>query len=125
MTSKYIAGFFLLIYLSNLFNFLGFYKILHSLPGAPGVKLRSRTRYYFLTMSVLYAITLGLAFMPRFGPWCTAEKVYPAVMNWTSCLFIINFVFHLVINWRKDFFFAEGPIVADAENQDDSFLNLS
>lgn len=117
MSSKYIAGFFLLIYLSNFFNFMGFYKILDTLPGAPGVMLRSRTRVYFIVMTCLYALTLCLAFLPRFGPWCTADKVYPAVMNWTSCLFIVNFIFHLFINCKSDFFFAEGPIVNESEEQ--------
>ena len=111
MTSKYIAGFFLLIYMSNYFNFLGFYKILDNLPGAPGVALRQKTLWYFRLMNVLYVLTLGLAFVPRFGPYCTAEKVYPACMNWTACLFIANFIFHLVINCNKDFFLSEGPIV--------------
>ena len=68
MTSKYIAGFFLLIYLSNYLNFLGFYKILDTLPGAPGIKLRLTTRWYFITMNCLYAVTFLLAFVPRFGP---------------------------------------------------------
>ena len=40
MTSKYIAGFFILIYMSNFFNFMGFAKIIESLPGEPGVALR-------------------------------------------------------------------------------------
>jgi len=117
MTSKYIAGFFLLIYMSNYFNFLGFYKILDTLPGAPGVALRSKTLWYFRLMNALYFITLALAFLPRFGPFCTAEKLYPACMNWTACLFIINFIFHLIINCRKDYFFEKGPINVD----DDGF----
>ena len=115
MTSKYIAGFFVLIYLSNYFNFLGFYKILDNLPGAPGQKLRTNTRVYFIVMNVLYFATLGLAFVPRFGPTCTADKVYPPVMNWTAMLFIVNFVFHWVINCRKDFFLEEGPITTGNE----------
>lgn len=126
MTSKYIVGFFVLIFFSNLFNFLGFYKILHTLPGAPGAKLRSRTRYYFIVMVCLYALTLGLAFVPRFGPFCTSQKLYPPVMNWTACLFIINFVFHVVINCRKDYFLKEGSIIADQVDQnDDSFASQS
>ena len=113
MTHKYIVGFFLMIYLSNYFNFLGFYKILENLPGAPGKKMKDRTRAYFITMNVLYAVTLAMAFWPKFGPFCRAEKVYPAVLNWTACLFIINFVFHCVINCRKGYFLEEGAIVTD------------
>ena len=42
-------------------------------------------------------------------------------MNWTACLFIINFVFHTVINCRKDYFLAEGTIVS-GENDDEYAL---
>jgi len=120
MTRKYIAGFFVLIFLSNYFNFLGFYKILDSLPGAPGVALRQKTKYYFITMNVLYGLTLASAFVPRFGPFCTADKVYPACLNWTACLFIINFIFHVVIDCKKDYFLAAGPIVLEG-GKDDEF----
>lgn len=109
-TRKYIAGFFVLIFLSNYFNFLGFYKILDTLPGEPGVVLRQKTLWYFRVMNVLYAVTLILAFVPRFGPFCSAEKVYPPCMNWIACLFIVNFIFHVVIDCNKDFFFAKGSI---------------
>ena len=34
-------------------------------------------------------------------------------MNWASCLFIINFIFHITIACRKDFYFAEGSIIGD------------
>lgn len=109
-TRKYIAGFFVLIFLSNYFNFLGFYKILDTLPGEPGVVLRRKTLWYFRVMNVLYAVTLVLSFMPRFGPFCSSEKVYPPCMNWIACLFIVNFIFHVVIDCNKDFFFEKGPI---------------
>lgn len=111
MTAKYIAGFYLLVYMSNLFNFVGFYKIMEHLPGEPGAMLRRKTKWYFRVMIVLYAITLLLSFIPRFGPTCTSEKVYPPCMNWVACLFIINFIFNVVIACRKDYFFAQGPIV--------------
>ena len=71
-------------------------------------------------MNALYATSLLLGFIPRFGPTCTSEKVYPACMNWIACLFIANFIFHCVINFRKDFYFSEGAIVTqdqvDAQN---------
>ena len=113
MTKKLIAGFFILVFMSNYFNFLGFYKILDNLPGLPGMKLKEKTRWYFITMNCLYAATLLLAFVPRFGPKCTSDKVYPPCMNWVSCLFIINFIFHCVINCRKNYFFSEGAIAGD------------
>ena len=50
-------------------------------------------------------LTLILAFIPMFGPECRANKVYPACMNWTANLFIINFIFHCVIKFNKDYFF--------------------
>lgn len=122
MTQKLIAGFFVLIFMSNYFNFLGFYKILEHLPGAPGNKLRERTRWYFIAMNCLYAATLLLAFIPRFGPTCTSDKVYPPCMNWVSCLFIINFIFHCVISCRKNYFFSEGSI-ADGDSNYPDYVN--
>ena len=113
MTQQYIAGFFLLIYMANLFNFIGFRKILDNLRGEPREALKEKTRHYFTVMYVLYALTLFLAFFPRFGPYCQAEKVYPPCMNWTACLFIINFIFHLVISSRKDYFFHTGSILIE------------
>ena len=124
LSSKYIAGFFILIYLANLFNFLGFYKILDTLPGAPGEKMRRRTRCYFVFMILLYIATLALAFVPRFGPFCTSEKLYPPVLNWTACLFLINYVFHLVMNCRKDYFLAEGHIAGHGESAVEELHNF-
>eukprot|EP00354_Favella_ehrenbergii_P000905 CAMPEP_0170466066 /NCGR_PEP_ID=MMETSP0123-20130129/10175_1 /TAXON_ID=182087 /ORGANISM="Favella ehrenbergii, Strain Fehren 1" /LENGTH=305 /DNA_ID=CAMNT_0010732121 /DNA_START=194 /DNA_END=1111 /DNA_ORIENTATION=+ len=119
MTTKFIAGYFLLILACNYFNFLGFYKILTNLPGKPGEIAWSRTKWYFRTMNVLYALTLGLAFVPRFGPTCTATKVYPPCMNWACCLFIINFIFHCVMSCRKDYFLGSGSIM---EGVDDEYV---
>lgn len=36
LTTKYIAGYWILILASNYFTFLGFYKILTAMPGKPG-----------------------------------------------------------------------------------------
>lgn len=113
LRTKYIAGYYIMIIVCNYCSFLGFYKILTQLPGKPGEKMWDSTKWYFRTMNVLYAVTLGLSFIPRFGPYCTATKVYPACMNWASCLFIINFIFHITIACRKDFYFAEGSIIGD------------
>ena len=105
MYKKLIAGFFILIFFSNYFNFVGFYKILDHLPDQARAQLKAKTRPYFIVMNALYALTLLLAFIPMFGPECRANKVYPACMNWTANLFIINFVFHCVIKYNKDYFF--------------------
>ena len=123
MTQKYIAGFFLLVFAANYCNFVGFYKILDTLPGAPGKKMQSDTRWYFISMNVLYALTFGLSFMPRFGPWCQAEKVYPPCMNWAACLFIVNFGYHVYLNCKKEYYLSEGPIVraAGANDGDNDF----
>ena len=40
MTETYIAGFYILCFMSNYCSFVGFYYILKTLPGAPGAKLR-------------------------------------------------------------------------------------
>ena len=115
MYKKLIAGFFILIFFSNYFNFVGFYKILDHLPGQAGIQLRDKTRWYFIVMNVLYALTLLLAFIPMFGPECRANKVYPACMNWTANLFIINFIFHCVIKYNKDYFFKPSAASATSE----------
>ena len=62
-------------------------------------------------MYALYAMTLLLAFIPRFGPFCRSDKVYPPCMNWTAMLFIINFIFNCVMQCKKDYFFSEGSIL--------------
>ena len=94
----------MLIFCANYINFMGFQIILRNLPGAAGRRLKKRTQWYFVGMNCLYALTLLLAFVPRFGPTCTADKMYPPVMNWTSCLFIVNYIFHLVINCNKGYY---------------------
>lgn len=111
MTTKYIAGYWIMILVSNYCSFLGFYKILTNMPGRPGEVVQERTKWYFRIMNVLYFLSLVLGFVPRFGPQCTATKVYPPCLNWAAMLFIINFVFHCVIACKKDYFFEEGSIV--------------
>lgn len=69
-------------------------------------------------MNVLYGLALVMAFIPRFGPTCTATKVYPPCLNWAAMLFIINFIFHLVISCKKDYFFEEGSITEDVHGDD-------
>lgn len=111
-TTKYIFGYFIMVTASNYFNFLGFYKILGNLGGAPGEALREKTKWYFRVMNGLYALTLLLSFVPRFGPTCTSEKVYPPCMNWASTLFLVNFVFNMIIAFKKDYFLGEGAVIS-------------
>ena len=42
-------------------------------------------------------------------------------MNWTACLFIINFIFHLVISCRKDYFFDTGSILIEHRESIDGY----
>ena len=67
-----------------------------------GRQLRRRTKIYFGIMHGLYLIVALLAFVPHFWPLCTDEKSYPAVLNFAGMLFIANYIFHFVINCRKD-----------------------
>ena len=113
MTTKYIAGYWILILASNYFSFLGFYKILTAMPGRPGEVVAEKTKWYFRVMNVLYLFSFVLAFVPRFSPTCTATKVYPPCLNWAAMLFIINFIFHVVVSCKKNYFFDEGSIVEE------------
>jgi len=118
LTTKYIAGYWLLILCTNYFSFLGFYKILTNMPGRPGEMVKERTKWYFRVMNVLYFLALVLAFIPRFGPTCTATKVYPPCLNWAAMLFIINFIFHCVIACKKDYFLDSGSIAVHSQDND-------
>ena len=53
-------------------------------------------------MHCLYFCVAVLACVPRFWPVCTDEKSYPAVLNFAGMLFLANYVFHFVINCRKE-----------------------
>ena len=104
VTKKIIPVFFILILLANYFNFIGFNYILKNLPCMHGRILRKRTRMYFFSMHCLYVIVACMAAWPTFYPICRIDKPYPLVMNLASCLFIVNWIFHLVINRNKDYF---------------------
>ena len=121
LRTKYIAGYWILILASNYFSFLGFYKILTVMPGTPGEVAKRRTKWYFRIMNGLYVIALLLAFLPRFGPYCTATKVYPPCLNWASMLFIINFIFHVCVACKRDFFFSAG----ETEEEHDDYKAAS
>lgn len=102
MTRKLIPVFFVLILLANYFNFLGFNNILRTLPAMQGRQLRRRTKIYFGVMHFLYFSVAVLACVPHFWPLCTDEKSYPAVLNFAGMLFLANYIFHFVINCRKE-----------------------
>lgn len=104
LTTKVIPVFFALILLANYFNFLGFWLILRNLPAIQGRHLRKRTKFYFVSMHVIYLAIIGMAFVPGFQPLCTDERAYPYVMTWASFLFIVNYAFHCVLNWKKEYF---------------------
>ena len=113
-TMKLIPLFFLLVLLANYFNFVGFFYIMKNLPSNRGRNLRKRTKTYFVTMNCLYLGVLALSFVPGFRPMCTDEKVYPVVMNFASCLFLLNYMFQWVIRCNKDWFMADEGLLPES-----------
>ena len=107
VTRQFIQGYFFLIFLANFINLTGFMCILKNMPGKPGKVLWSRCKYYFAVMFFLYGVVFVLSFVPGFEPRCTSEKVYPAVLNYTCTLFIINYFFHLYLNCNKKYYLSE------------------
>ena len=95
---KLIPVFFILILLANYFNFTGFFIILRTIPLMKGRTLRKRTKAYYWVMNFLYLAVIIMAFIPGLQPLCTDDKAYPYVMNFASMLFIINYLFHFVVN---------------------------
>ena len=102
LTKKIIPVFFVLIFLANYFNFVGFFYILRTLPCMEGRRLRRRTKFYFAIMNCLYLSVPVIACFPSFWPLCTDEKAYPPVLNFASMLFIVTYIFHFVINCNKE-----------------------
>jgi len=93
-TTKYIAIFYGMILVANYLNFLGLVVILRNVPTNEGHKLKQSTTPYVVIMNLLYLLCLLLSiFWVR--PVCQYEKVYPYVMNWAACLFLLNAVY----NW--------------------------
>jgi len=107
LTKQIISGYFFLIFIANFINLTGFMLILRNMPGKAGKVLWQRTKFYFIFMLFLYGLVFTLSFFDRFKPVCTSEKVYPAVLNFTSTLFIINYFFHLYLNCNKKYFLSE------------------
>lgn len=92
--TKYIAGFYILVFFSNFINFLGLNYLVRKLKSPERKLLRRKTNFYFMVMNVLYMMNFVMTFTAGYGPWCNQERLYPAVMNYSAWLFVINFVFH-------------------------------
>lgn len=108
-TTKYIVGFFALVMLANYCNFMGFMIMIRHCDTPEVVDLRKHTNVYLVVMNILYAATIALAFTNKFGPYCVASRLYPACMNFTNGLFIINCMYHHYMHannywleWEKD-----------------------
>ena len=70
LTTKWIAGFFLMTFLANFLNYFGLVVIWRNLPTTEGEALRQRTNVYFWVMNGLYLfVALSAAFWLR--PKCT------------------------------------------------------
>ena len=69
--TKYIAGFYILVFFSNFINFLGFNYLVRKLRTPERKLLRKRTNLYFLIMNILYMICFVMTLTAEFGPWCT------------------------------------------------------
>lgn len=98
MTKKYIFGFFLLIFVSNYFNFLGFNFLVRNLDTEDAPNLKKRTNLYFILMNCAYIATFGLAFVVWFGPWCSQDNLYPPVLTFCAILYWINCGYHYYLN---------------------------
>lgn len=69
--TKYIAGFYILVFFSNFINFLGFNYLVRKLRTPERKLLRKRTNLYFLIMNILYIVCFVMTLTNEFGPWCT------------------------------------------------------
>lgn len=69
--TKYIAGFYILVFLSNYINFLGLNYLVRKLRSPERKILRKKTNFYFLCMNILYMINFVMTFTKSYGPWCT------------------------------------------------------
>ena len=100
LTTKYIAGYFVLILFSNYLNFLGLIVIMRNLPTREGLGLKKETDIYAWCMHGLYILCIILTiFVIR--PKCTHHKVYPMSLNWACCLFLINAIYQFVQHYRN------------------------
>jgi hypothetical protein len=96
--TKYIAGFYILVFFSNFINFLGFNYLVRKLRTPERKLLRKRTNLYFLLMNMMYIVCFFMSFTNRFGPWCTDDELYPPVMNFATVLFVFNAAMHFLMH---------------------------
>lgn len=60
--TKYIAGFYILVFFSNFINFLGFNYLVRKLKTPERKLLRKRTNLYFLLMNMMYIVCFFMSF---------------------------------------------------------------
>lgn len=103
--TKYIFGFYLLVFFSNFINFLGLNYLVRKLRTPERKLLRKRTNLYFLIMNILYMVCFVMTLTNEYGPWCTPTQLYPPVMNFANVLFIFNAAMHFFMHsqgyWLK------------------------
>ena len=71
LTTKYIAGFYLLVFFSNFINFMCLNYLLRKLRSPERKYLRRKTNFYFLMMNIMYGVNLVMTFTETYGPWCS------------------------------------------------------
>lgn len=112
--TKYIAGFYILVFFSNYINFLGFNYLVRKLRTPERKLLRKRTNLYFLIMNSLYIICFLMTLSENYGPWCTPKRLYPPVMTFASILFVLNAAMHFFMHsqgyWLK---WEENPYIKE------------
>jgi hypothetical protein len=101
--TKFIWGFFIMMYMSNYINFMGFYMVIYQLRTPEKHALVKRTRLYLILMNVAYGIIAVASFTPWFGPFCTSKKLYPPVLSWSEILQVINVIYHWYLHCNKYF----------------------
>lgn len=116
LTKKVIGGIWLLCTGANYINFLGMMYLLRNLKTNEGEALKKRTDCYFIFMNAMYGLSLVTAFIPKFGPTCTATRMYPPCMNLSSFLFLINCVYHHVMHKKQYGLKWDSQLVCDTKN---------
>jgi hypothetical protein len=96
--TKYIFGFFIMNFISNYINFMGFYMVIYQMRTPENKDLRARTRWYLITGNVLYALILVAACTPWFGPICKNDKLYPPVMSWSEIIQVLNVTYQYYLH---------------------------
>jgi hypothetical protein len=84
--TKYIFGFFIMNFLSNYINFMSFYMVIYQMRTPEHEDMVKRVRWYVITGHIIYGGILIAACIPRFGPYCRSDKLYPPVLSWSEIL---------------------------------------